>query len=134
MECSFGITGKGYTIIASDSNAARSIVKMKSDVDKQKVLSDHLVMTYSGEPGDTLQFSEWIERNSKLYSIRYVSPVSRITMLFLAGLAILPTQPSSIRCRSNISKAGKEERAGCGYISACVIEDGGKKHSNKHRR
>ncbi len=49
MECSFGITGKGYTIIASDSNAARSIVKMKSDVDKQKVLSDHLVMTYSGE-------------------------------------------------------------------------------------
>ena len=73
MECSFGITGKGYTIIASDSNAARSIVKMKSDVDKQKVLSDHLVMTYSGEPGDTLQFSEWIERNSRLYSIRYVS-------------------------------------------------------------
>ncbi|KAJ1020441.1 probable multicatalytic endopeptidase complex chain PRE1 [Ustilago sp. UG-2017a] len=70
MECSFGITGKGYTIIASDSNAARSIVKMKSDVDKQKVLSDHLVMTFSGEPGDTLQFSEWIERNSRLYSIR----------------------------------------------------------------
>ncbi|SPO47270.1 probable multicatalytic endopeptidase complex chain PRE1 [Moesziomyces antarcticus] len=70
MECSFGITGKGYTIIASDSNAARSIVKMKSDVDKQKVLSDHLVMTFSGEPGDTLQFSEYIERNTRLYSIR----------------------------------------------------------------
>lgn len=70
MECSFGITGKGYTIIASDSNAARSIVKMKTDVDKQKVLSDHLVMTHSGEPGDTLQFSEWIERNCRLYSIR----------------------------------------------------------------
>lgn len=76
MECSFGITGKGYTIIASDSNAARSIVKMKSDVDKQKVLSDHLVMTYSGEPGDTIQFSEWIEANSKLYSIRYASSSS----------------------------------------------------------
>lgn len=70
MECSFGITGKGYTIIASDSNAARSIVKMKTDVDKQKALSDHLVMTYSGEPGDTLQFSEWIERNLRLYGIR----------------------------------------------------------------
>ena len=82
MECSFGITGKGYTIIASDSNAARSIVKMKSDVDKQKVLSDHLVMTYSGEPGDTLQFSEWIERNSRLYSIRYVHPISSAQHLF----------------------------------------------------
>ncbi|KAN0062033.1 Proteasome subunit beta type-4 [Thecaphora frezii] len=70
MECSFGITGKGYTIIASDSNAARSIVKMKSNEDKQKVLSDHLVMTYSGESGDTLQFSEYIERNLRLYGIR----------------------------------------------------------------
>lgn len=70
MECAFGITGKGFAIIASDSNAARSIVKMKSDEDKQKVLSEHLVLTYSGEPGDTLQFSEYIERNLRLYSIR----------------------------------------------------------------
>lgn len=57
MECSFGITGQGYTIIASDSNAARSIVKMKSDEDKQKVLSEHLVMTYSGESGEPLFLS-----------------------------------------------------------------------------
>ncbi len=51
MECSFALTGKGYVLIASDTNAARSIVKMKSDEDKSKVLSPHLVMTYSGEPG-----------------------------------------------------------------------------------
>ena len=51
MECSFGITGKGYTIIASDSNAARSIVKMKGDEDKMKVLSKNLVMAYNGESG-----------------------------------------------------------------------------------
>ncbi|WFD18483.1 proteasome endopeptidase complex [Malassezia caprae] len=36
MECLFGITGKGFAIIASDGNAARSIVKMKSDEDKQR--------------------------------------------------------------------------------------------------
>jgi hypothetical protein len=53
MECSFGITGKGYTIIASDSNAARSIVKMKGDEDKMKVLSKHLVMAYNGESGES---------------------------------------------------------------------------------
>lgn len=51
MECQFGITGKGYSIIASDSNAARSIVKMKGDEDKMKELSKHLVMAYSGEAG-----------------------------------------------------------------------------------
>ena len=52
MECSFGITGQGYCLIASDSNAARSIVKMKGDEDKMKVLSEHLVMAYSGESGE----------------------------------------------------------------------------------
>ncbi|AXA50904.1 20S proteasome subunit beta 4 [Malassezia restricta] len=70
MESLFGITGKGFTIIASDNNAARSIIKMKSDDDKQKVLSNHLVMTYAGESGDTIQFAEYIERNMRLYSIR----------------------------------------------------------------
>ncbi|EIN14217.1 N-terminal nucleophile aminohydrolase [Punctularia strigosozonata HHB-11173 SS5] len=70
MECSFAITGKGYVIIAADTTAARSIVKMKSDEDKVKVLTPHLCMTYSGEPGDTVQFAEYIERNLRLYQIR----------------------------------------------------------------
>lgn len=51
MECSFALIGKGYVIVASDTTAARSIVKMKSDEDKTKTLGPHLVMTYSGEPG-----------------------------------------------------------------------------------
>lgn len=38
-------------IVAADTSAARSIVKMKSDEDKTKVLSPHLLMSYSGEPG-----------------------------------------------------------------------------------
>lgn len=51
MDCSFALTGKGYVLVASDTTAARSIVKMKSDEDKTKTLGPHLVMTYSGEPG-----------------------------------------------------------------------------------
>lgn len=45
------LTGKGYVLVAADMNASRSIVKMKADDDKTKVLSPHLLMTYSGEPG-----------------------------------------------------------------------------------
>ncbi|KAE8216639.1 hypothetical protein CF327_g223 [Tilletia walkeri] len=70
MEALFGITVKGATIIASDCNSARSIVKMKTDDDKQKVLSKHLIMAFTGESGDTLQFSEYVERNLRLYGIR----------------------------------------------------------------
>jgi len=72
MECSFALIGKGYVLVASDTNAARSIVKMKADEDKTKILSPHLVMTYSGEPGDTVQFAEYIERNLRLQHIRNI--------------------------------------------------------------
>ncbi|KZT01316.1 N-terminal nucleophile aminohydrolase [Laetiporus sulphureus 93-53] len=70
MDISFALTGKGYVIVAADTTAARSIVKMKLDEDKIKVLSPHLLMAYSGEPGDTLQFAEYVERNIRLYQIR----------------------------------------------------------------
>lgn len=51
METSIGITGKDYVIIAADTTAARSIVKMKIDEDKIKQVSPQLLMAYSGEPG-----------------------------------------------------------------------------------
>ena len=51
MEISFGLTGKGYVLVASDQNAGRSIVKMKADEDKIKALGSHLIMAYSGEAG-----------------------------------------------------------------------------------
>ena len=54
MEVSFGITGKGYVLIAADTTAAHSIIKVKNDVDKIKELSPHLLMAYSGEPGMSL--------------------------------------------------------------------------------
>ncbi|KAL8281386.1 hypothetical protein RQP46_006070 [Phenoliferia psychrophenolica] len=75
MEVSFGITGKDYVIFASDSSANRSIVRMKSGEDKQKVIGKHLVMAYSGEPGDTLNFAEYVERNLRLYQIRNHLPL-----------------------------------------------------------
>ncbi|GAA5967748.1 hypothetical protein JCM11641_005754 [Rhodosporidiobolus odoratus] len=74
-EISFGITGKDYVLFASDMNAARSIVKMKATEDKQKELGKHLVMAYSGEPGDTVQFAEYVERNLRLYQIRNHIPL-----------------------------------------------------------
>lgn len=65
---------------------------MKGDEDKQKVISKHIVLTYSGEPGehatlpgpcangltsrvdvftgDTVQFAEYVERNLRLYGLR----------------------------------------------------------------
>lgn len=75
MEVSFAITGKGYVILAADQNAARSIIKMKADEDKIKALGSHLLMAYSGEPGDTVQFAEYVERNLRLQQMRNNHPL-----------------------------------------------------------
>ena len=91
MECTFALVGRGYVLVAADTTAARSIVKMKSDEDKTKTIGPHLVMAYSGEPGkymlssrqallseapihigDTVYFAEYIERNLRLQQIRYL--------------------------------------------------------------
>jgi 20S proteasome subunit beta 4 len=72
METSFALVGKGYVLVAADTTATRSIVKMKTDEDKIKTLSPHLLMAYSGEPGDTLQFAEYISRNLRLYQMRHL--------------------------------------------------------------
>ncbi|KDQ49267.1 hypothetical protein JAAARDRAFT_63787 [Jaapia argillacea MUCL 33604] len=75
MDVSFALTGKGYVLVAADTTAARSIVKMKGDEDKIKSLGPHLLMAYSGEPGDTVNFAEYIERNIRLYQIRNLYPL-----------------------------------------------------------
>lgn len=75
MEVSFALTGKDYVIIAADQNAARSIIKMKGDEDKIKALGSHLLMAYSGEPGDTIQFAEYVERNLRLQQMRNNHPL-----------------------------------------------------------
>lgn len=46
---------------------------MKSDENKIKALGPHLAMAYGGEPGDTNNFADFVERNLRLFHIRYVT-------------------------------------------------------------
>lgn len=70
METLFGITGKDFVITAYDSKAVASITLMKIGENKSRELNPHTLMLFSGEPGDGVHFSEYIERNIKLYGIR----------------------------------------------------------------
>ncbi|KAJ9105561.1 hypothetical protein QFC19_003543 [Naganishia cerealis] len=99
-DCSFGITGKDFVLLASDQSAGRSIIKMKSDENKIRTLSPGLALAFGGEPGeftslgkrrlmggtsnelakrggesdmikrDTNNFVDYVERNLRLYQIR----------------------------------------------------------------
>lgn len=70
MECLIGIQGKDFVIVAADTVSMRSIVSMKQDYDKMHKLNDNLLMLVTGEPGDTVQFAEYIGKNIQLYKMR----------------------------------------------------------------
>ena len=69
MECVIGIVGKDFVLLAADTNQAHSIVVMKQDEDKMIKLGSHSAMLVTGDPGDKVQFGEYIQRNLQLYKM-----------------------------------------------------------------
>lgn len=70
MDIILGIRLQGCTIIATSKAATRGISVLKADDDKTRVLNTHNVMAYTGEAGDTVQFTEYIQANIQLYLMR----------------------------------------------------------------
>ncbi|GMH08451.1 hypothetical protein Nepgr_010291 [Nepenthes gracilis] len=76
MECVFGLVGDGFAIIASDTSAVHSILVHKSNEDKVMILDSHKLMGASGEPGDRVHFTEYIQKNVALYQFRNGIPLT----------------------------------------------------------
>lgn len=70
MEVLLGITGKDYILIAASKAAMRGATILKSSDDKTRPLNRHNLLAFSGEAGDTIQFTEYIQANIALYSMR----------------------------------------------------------------
>ena len=69
-EVLLGLTGRDFTILAASKAATRGATILKASDDKTRVLSPSSVLAFSGEPGDTIQFAEYIQANMQLYSMR----------------------------------------------------------------
>lgn len=67
METIVGISGKDFVVLAGTTAISRSIVMMKNDFDRIFQLDDHKLLAFTGEPGDTVQFCEFIHKNMQLY-------------------------------------------------------------------
>lgn len=70
MEGLIGIAFNDFVLLASDRTMTFSILAVKHDSDKLVKLDDRLVLGVSGEPGDSIQFAEYIEKNVQLYRMR----------------------------------------------------------------
>ncbi|KAL2933728.1 Proteasome subunit beta type-2-A [Bienertia sinuspersici] len=76
MECVFGLVGDGFAVIAADTSAVNSILVHKTNEDKVMILDSHKLMGASGEPGDRVQFTEFIQKNVSLYQFRNGIPLT----------------------------------------------------------
>ncbi|KAG6526807.1 hypothetical protein ZIOFF_016808 [Zingiber officinale] len=76
MECVFGLVGDGFALVAADSSAVNSILVHKSNEDKIMILDSHKLLGASGEAGDRVQFTEYIQKNVHLYEFRNGIPLS----------------------------------------------------------
>jgi len=70
MEVLLGITGKDFVIIAASKGAMRGPTVLKATDDKTRNLNQHTLLAFSGEPGDGVQFAEYVQANVQLYSMR----------------------------------------------------------------
>lgn len=70
MESIFGIVGKDFVLVAADAKAARSILVYKDDEDKMMQLDSHKLLLGAGPQSDRVEFSEYIQKNLKLYELR----------------------------------------------------------------
>jgi 20S proteasome subunit beta 4 len=66
----FGFVGKDYVLLVADAVQARSIVVLTEFEDKILPLDSHKLFAMSGEHGDRIQFSQYIQKNLSLYYYR----------------------------------------------------------------
>ncbi|XP_052868963.1 proteasome subunit beta type-2 isoform X1 [Anopheles cruzii] len=70
METLLGIRGPDFVMLAADCTHAHSIMVLKDDENKISEVSDTVLMATMGEPGDRVQFTEYISKNILLYKMR----------------------------------------------------------------
>ncbi|KAI3855125.1 hypothetical protein MKX03_018519 [Papaver bracteatum] len=123
MECVFGMVCDGFVLVAADTSAVNSILVHKSDEDKIMVLDPHKLLGASGESGDRVQFTEYIQKNVSLYQFRNGIPLTTAaTANFTRGelATALRKNPYSV----NLLLAGYDKETGpslyyIDYIASC---------------
>ena len=69
-EVLLGITGRDFVLVAASKAAMRGATILKASDDKTRTLNRQNLLAFSGEAGDTIQFTEFIQANIALYSMR----------------------------------------------------------------
>jgi 20S proteasome alpha/beta subunit len=73
-----GLCGPDWVIIAADSSVSSSIICMSEEYDRIAELDRRHILALSGETGDSLKLSEFIQGNVALYKFRNAVELSTV--------------------------------------------------------
>ena len=106
-----GLRGKDFAMVCTSATAVQQIVTMKDDEDKILPLGTHTMMATSGEPGDRVQFSEFVAANARLYALRNQATLStKAVAHFARGELATALRKGPKQC--NLLVAGFDESRG----------------------
>mmetsp|Transcript_37664 Transcript_37664/g.150192 ORF Transcript_37664/g.150192 Transcript_37664/m.150192 type:complete len:199 (-) Transcript_37664:2896-3492(-) len=113
LDSIFGFVGKDFVICAADSTNARSVVVMKDDLDKIKVLDDRKVLAMAGEVNSIADLSEYVQKNVMLYSLRTNINLSTAAVAnFMRGVIAKAIRSRGGAFQTNMILAGYDEADG----------------------
>uniref|UniRef100_A0A6B2LJG2 Proteasome subunit beta n=1 Tax=Arcella intermedia TaxID=1963864 RepID=A0A6B2LJG2_9EUKA len=110
MDTSIGFVGADYVLFITDKSQARSILKMKGDLDKTFTIDTNKVFALSGDAGDRENFAHYIQKNIHLYQHR-------------TGLR-LSTKAAAHFARGEMAKAIRESIYQANVLIGGVDEEG----------
>ena len=70
MESAFGITGKDFVLLVSDTMCPRSLVNQKNDIDKIMEIGNKKLVIFSGNSGDISYFADFVQKTIQLYTLK----------------------------------------------------------------
>ncbi|XP_050680510.1 proteasome subunit beta type-2-like [Leptidea sinapis] len=124
-QCLIGMQCNDFAIVAADKNYNQSILVMKDDEDKLIQVSDKLIMGVNGDLGDIAQFTQFVVRNMKLYSLRNGYQLDTAAAVHFTRTNMADVLRTGIPYVVNLLVAGYDDKKGgelytVDFLASCV--------------
>lgn len=107
-----GVKGRDFVMVCCDTAATSSqILTIKDDEDKILPIDTHRVMALAGEPGDRVNFAQFIIANVRLYALRNATELSTHAIANFTRME-LATALRKNPYMANLLIAGMDEKTG----------------------
>lgn len=108
MDILLGVRTEKEVLLVTSRSLARGVSVLKADDVKVTECNSRTAMAFSGEPGDTVNFIEYIKANVQLYSFRHSTELSTTAVASFARQELAKSLRTRKPYQVNLLVAGAE--------------------------